>query len=155
MAETHITLDGDQKAFVVQALARFDTPTQVAEKVKEEFGLDVSRQLVHAYDPTKYAGRNLSEDLRRLFEDTRAHFLKAVDEIPIANKAMRLDSLNRMAARAEKQGNLGLAARLHEQAAKEMGGQFTNRVDHTSSDGSMSPRGLNDFYADKAKEGGE
>lgn len=33
--------------------------------------------------------------------------------------------------------------------------RYGDKLDVTSSDGSMSPRGLNDFYADKAKEGGE
>jgi hypothetical protein len=36
--------------------------------------------------------------------------------------------------------NMALAAQLMEQAAKEMGGAYTNRqqVDHTNSDGSMN-----------------
>ena len=37
-------LPDEVKAFVVQALACFDTPSEVAKAVKEEFGLVVSRQ---------------------------------------------------------------------------------------------------------------
>lgn len=46
-------LNGEVKAFIVQALACFDTPSQVAEQVKKEFGLEVSRQQVESHDPTK------------------------------------------------------------------------------------------------------
>lgn len=35
-------LNDDQKLFIVQALACFDTPTQVIEAVKQEFGVEVA-----------------------------------------------------------------------------------------------------------------
>jgi hypothetical protein len=50
-------LSGPVKAFIVQRLARFDAPSQVVKAVKEEFGLDVSRQRVHFYDPTTKASQ--------------------------------------------------------------------------------------------------
>ena len=34
-------LKSDVKAFIVQALACFDTPTQVSQAVKQEFDIDV------------------------------------------------------------------------------------------------------------------
>ncbi|MEN1613625.1 DUF2280 domain-containing protein, partial [Pseudomonas aeruginosa] len=45
------TLNSDVKAFIVQALACFDTPSQVAESVKKEFGIEVSRQQIESHDP--------------------------------------------------------------------------------------------------------
>ena len=45
-------LSPEVKAFIVQALACFDTPTQIASQVKQEFGLDISIQQVSSYDPT-------------------------------------------------------------------------------------------------------
>jgi hypothetical protein len=63
-------LKDDVKAFIVQALACFDKPTQVVAQVKETFKLDVTRQQVETYDPTKYAGRTLNIKWRTLFEDT-------------------------------------------------------------------------------------
>jgi len=50
-------LRSEVKAFIVHALACFDTPSQVVEAVKKEFGVDVSRQTCEGHDPTKYAGR--------------------------------------------------------------------------------------------------
>jgi hypothetical protein len=128
------------KAFIVQGLACFDTPTQVAQAVKQEFNFEVSRQQVAQHDPTKVAGRTLASKWVGLFEDTRKRFREEVADIPIANKAVRLRALDRMVTKAEGMKNMALAAQLMEQAAKEMGGAYTNRqqVDHTNSDGSMN-----------------
>lgn len=120
-------LKDEVKAFIVQALACFDKPTQVAAAVKEQFGLTVSRQQCEAYDPTKYVGRSLHLKWRTLFEDTRARFRVETAEIPIANRAVRLRSLDRMAGKAEDKGNIPLAIQIIEQAAKEVGDVYVNR----------------------------
>ncbi|MEE8875946.1 DUF2280 domain-containing protein [Pseudomonas helleri] len=120
-------LRDEVKAFVVQALACFDTPSQVVSSVKAEYGLDVTRQQCEAYDPTKYAGRNLHLKWRTLFEDTRKRFREETAEIPIANRAYRLRGLGRMAEKAESMRNLALTAQLYEQAAKEVGDVYVNR----------------------------
>lgn len=46
------TLNDSVKQFIVQALACYDTPQQVSDTVKEEFGQEVPRQQVALYDPT-------------------------------------------------------------------------------------------------------
>jgi len=86
-------LRDEVKAFVVQALACFDTPSQVVASVKETFGIDVTRQQCEAYDPTKYVGRSLNQKWKTLFEDTRARFREETAEIPIANRAYRLRTI--------------------------------------------------------------
>lgn len=120
-------LTSDVKAFIVQALACFDTPTQVSQAVKQEFDIDVTRQQVEQHDPTKRAGANLAVKWRTLFEDTRKRFREEVAEIPIANRAFRLRGLGRMAEKAEGMRNLALTAQLYEQAAKECGDMYVNR----------------------------
>jgi len=120
-------LTSDVKAFIVQALACFDTPTQVSQAVKQEFDIDVTRQQVEQHDPTKRAGANLAAKWRTLFEDTRKRFREEVAEIPIANRAFRLRGLGRMAEKAENMRNLALTAQLYEQAAKECGDMYVNR----------------------------
>lgn len=129
------TLTDDVKAFVVQALACFDTPTQVASAVKEEFGLEITRMQVSTYDPHKHMGRNLSKKWREIFEATRKAFLKDQASIPIANQNFRLRALDRLYQNAASRGNAALAAQLLEQAAKESGGSFTNRREMTGKDG--------------------
>lgn len=116
-----------EKRFIVRALACWDTPTQVAKAVKEEFGIELQRQQVGYYDPTKALGADLSKELTELFHETRAKFKSELDAIPIANQAYRLRTLERMAREAEQQGNKALVAQLMEQAAKETGGAYTNR----------------------------
>ncbi|WP_280041263.1 DUF2280 domain-containing protein [Pseudomonas sp. Hg5Tf] len=120
-------LKSDVKAFIVQALACFDTPTQVSQAVKQEFDIDVTRQQVEQHDPTKRAGANLAAKWRTLFEDTRKRFREETAEIPIANRAYRLRALGRIAERAETMKNLPLAIQVLEQAAKEVGDIYVNR----------------------------
>ncbi|TDR46259.1 hypothetical protein EDF80_105294 [Pseudomonas brenneri] len=120
-------LKNDVKAFIVQALACFDTPTQVSQAVKQEFDVDVTRQQVEQHDPTKRAGVNLAAKWQTLFHDTRKRFREETAEIPIANRAYRLRGLGRMAEKAESMRNLALTAQLYEQAAKEVGDVYVNR----------------------------
>jgi hypothetical protein len=120
-------LKDDVKAFIVQALACFDKPTQVVAQVKETFKLDVTRQQVETYDPTKYAGRTLNIKWRTLFEDTRKRFREETAEIGIANRAYRLRALDRLAEKAESKGNMPLVMQIIEQAAKEVGDLYVNR----------------------------
>jgi hypothetical protein len=128
-------LTREQQTYVVQALACFDQPSVVVTAVKKEFGLMISPQLVEAYDPTKTAGRKLSERWRALFETTRKAFLEEIASIAIRHRAVRLRALQRMADRAETQGNIVLASSLLKQAAKEVGDIFTNRRELTGKDG--------------------
>lgn len=120
-------LSEDVKRFIVQALACYDSPLQVADSVKEEFGLIVPRQQVELYDPTKHAGRALSKKWRVLFEATREDWKKGATEVPIANRVFRLRVLDRLATKAERMKNAGLALRILEQAAKEVGDVYVNR----------------------------
>lgn len=142
------------KRFIINALAAFDSPSQVAASVEEEFGYKVSRQAVEGHDPTKHAGRKLSKKWRDLFEVARATFIAEATQVPIAHRSTRLRVLHRMVQVAERKGNFAMASKLLEQAAKEMGNAFTNKVDLTSSDGSMSPPGLGHFYGGESKPEG-
>lgn len=135
-------LSPEVKAFIVKALACFDTPTQIAAQVKQEFSLSISIQQVSSYDPTKAIGKNLGQKWVDLFNATRTRFQTEITDIPIANKAYRLRALDRMMTKAESMRNMALASSLIEQAAKEVGDAYTNRqkVEHTSPDGSMTPK---------------
>lgn len=120
-------LPDEVKRHIVQALACFDAPSVVVASVKAEFDLVVSRQQVETYDPTKHAGRTLSEKWRALFDQARKSFVEDSSQIAIAHRSTRLRALQRMATVAEGKGNFPLAAQLHKQAAEEMGNAYTNR----------------------------
>lgn len=132
-------LTAEAQAYVVQALACFDSPGQVAEAVKREFGLAISPQAIEAYDPTKRAGRNLAKKWLELFEASRKSFLEDTADIAISHRPVRLRTLQRMAVKAEERGNMVLAASLLEQAAKEVGDSYTNRRELTGKDGKDLP----------------
>ncbi|ANB87974.1 hypothetical protein SG90_005515 [Acinetobacter baumannii] len=104
----------------------------MVEQVKQEFGVDISRSQCECYDPTKYSGRNLSKKFVELFELTREKFDKGLIDIPIANKYYRLKQYQRQ---LEKTRNVKTALKILEQAAKDIGGQFTNRQEITGKDG--------------------
>ncbi|HEI6804855.1 TPA: DUF2280 domain-containing protein [Yersinia enterocolitica] len=135
-------LKPEVKAFIVQALACYDTPSQVVAQVKQEFSLTLTLQQVSSYDPTKAIAKNLGQKWIDLFNSTRSRFQTEISDIPIANRAYRLRALDRMATKAESMKNFAMTAQLMEQAAKEVGDAYTNRqkVDHTSSDGSMASK---------------
>ena len=122
------------KAFIVQRLACYDTPQQVADAVNEEYGLTVDRRQVQTYDPER-SGQKPAEKWCALFEATRKKFLESVDDLPIAQKSYRLRRLQEMARKAEHNKNYVLAAQILEQAAKETGGMYTNRREITGKDG--------------------
>ncbi|MFD1558672.1 DUF2280 domain-containing protein [Paraburkholderia silviterrae] len=131
------TLTDDVKRRIVQGLACYDTPSQVARAIKEEFGLSVTPQQCEAYDPTKAAGKGVGKKYRAIFEAARAAYLQDQELIPIAHRARRLRILDRMCNEAEARGNVKLTMKLLEQAAKEVGGMYTttHKLEHTGKGG--------------------
>ena len=121
------------KIFIVQALACRDTPQEVAELVKQEFKISIERSQVAAYDPTKISGKNLSKKFVDLFHKTRTDFDAGLVDIPIANKHYRLKQYQKQLERNSK--NVVMSLKILEQAAKDVGGQFTNRQEITGKDG--------------------
>lgn len=132
-------LTDEVQTFVVTSLAMFDTPMTVADAVKKDFGIEITRQAVECYDPTKKAGAKLAEKWKALFEEARKAFVEDTASIAISHKTVRLRALQRMSEKAEDMRNLPLAAALLEQAAKEMGNAFTNRRELTGKDGKDLP----------------
>jgi hypothetical protein len=118
-------LTSEQQIFIVQGLACMMSPTEVVEAVKDEFGITVTRQQVWNYDPKN--GQSIAADLVDIFNKTREAWEKESISVRIANRAHRLNRLDRLAVKAERARNLPLAAQLLEQAAKECGGAYTNK----------------------------
>ncbi|WP_151984964.1 DUF2280 domain-containing protein [Acinetobacter radioresistens] len=123
------TLKEPVKIFIVQALACRDTPQEVADLVKQEFDIEIDRMQCSSYDPTKVAGRNLSKKYVQLFNDTRQKFDDGLIDIPIASKYYRLKQYQKQ---LEKTKNAKTILKILEQAAKDVGGQFTNKTEVTS-----------------------
>ena len=120
--KTKSILTDEMKAFVVRGLARYETPTRVAAAVKAQFGIEIDRRQVFAYDPA--GSRPPARRWIDLHAATRAKFLQASAEIGIAQKLVRLRMLDRLANRADENNQIARAAALLEQAAKECGGFY-------------------------------
>ncbi|RTL63697.1 MAG: DUF2280 domain-containing protein [Hyphomicrobiales bacterium] len=135
---------------IVCDLAAFATPSEVADLVRQEAGVDVSRQSIEAYDPTTRAGRNLTTKWRVLFEEARAAFLRETSSIGISHRAVRLRRLEALYRAAADKGDLVVAAELLEQAAREVGDCFKGRRHIPAAPETYRPRSLAEFYADVA-----
>lgn len=122
------------KLFIVRSLAVFNTPEETAKLVNEEYkDLNVSRQQCERYDPTKRAGQDLSQELRKDFEVTRLEFLAKPNNIPIANLSVRLQRLENQYQKHSK--NRVAALNILRQAAEDVGGKYTNKTELTGAGG--------------------
>ncbi|WP_186198198.1 DUF2280 domain-containing protein [Burkholderia gladioli] len=110
------------KARIVQGLACFDSPSQVARDIYAEFGLTVTPQHCESYDPTKAAGAKVGKQRRAEFESIRAAFLADLGKTATSHRAVRLRRLERLMTRAEASGNIVLTAQLLDQIARECEG---------------------------------
>src|SRR3569833_268377 len=122
-------LDRQHKVFIVERLACFYTPTEIQTELQEVHDVKVSLSQVAFYDPDGAQGsRELSQELRDIHKRVRDAFLEHTERIPIANKAYRLQELQKLYRKAK---NPKSAAAFLEQAAKESGGQYTNKSEVT------------------------
>ncbi|MDC4995490.1 DUF2280 domain-containing protein [Acinetobacter baumannii] len=126
-------LKKEVKLFIVRSLAVFNTPTETAELVNQEYGIKVTKQQCEKYDPTKRAGENLSEELRIDFEKTREMFLGKPEAIPISNLAVRMQRYENQYQKHSR--NRVAAMNILKQAAQDIGGQFTNKTELTGAGG--------------------
>ncbi|MEQ1389665.1 DUF2280 domain-containing protein [Acinetobacter radioresistens] len=113
------------KIFIVQSLACFETPQQVADAVQQRFGIEIDRRQCEGYDPTKFSGRNLSKKLTELFHQTRQDFRENIEDIAIANKAFRLRELQKMYEDSGR--NKRVKQNLLKQAFQETDGRVTKQ----------------------------
>lgn len=115
----------DVKIFIVERLAMFGRPLEIAAAVKEEFGIDIPRQQVEVYDPEKGCVVKkwvaLHAATRQAFTDKRAG-------LAITHRSWRLQQLEEMARETRKKKNYKLAKELLEQAAKEDGDFYVNNA---------------------------
>lgn len=129
-------LTEEQKAFVVQRLACWDTPQEAVNALREEHRVEIAPQSAEAYDPTKRAGRNLSTKWRELFEQTRKNFINDIEtHVPEANKAVRVRHLAHAARTFKTKGNYVAMKEMLEAVAKELGNVHSNRRELTGKDG--------------------
>lgn len=121
------TLSERQQFFVVASLACFRRPSQVAEALKDRFGVDASLQQIEYYDPTKaHSKQGLAAKWRTLFWETRKRYTEGAAEVAAAHQRYRLERIQRLLDDPTLRKNPKLVLDALEQAAKERGGMFVN-----------------------------
>ncbi|WP_086381843.1 DUF2280 domain-containing protein [Caballeronia sordidicola] len=108
------------KRYIVRLLAQGDSPIEVVRAVAQDFSLEVSVQTVNRYHPDKPTGDCLSKPLRELFYSTRKAFVESPDNLPMAQKAIRLRRLDTQYEMALEAGTLKIALTAIDLARKEM-----------------------------------
>lgn len=119
-------LTTEQKMLVIQRLACWRTPTEVATELKATFGIDVPLTTIVYYDPDT-AGTDLSKEFRELFKQLRSAYVQDTTNIAISHRRKRIEELYDLYATDKKRGATALAANHLAQIAKEMGDVYTNR----------------------------
>lgn len=117
-------LSEEVKTYIVQRLACFRTPSEVAKEVKEEYGVEVTRQAVRSFNPLQCP---VAKKWTAIFDKTRKRYLESVADEGVSHQAHRVRELGNLYRRALLKNNLPLAADLLERVARELGGSYTNR----------------------------
>lgn len=113
-------LTPQQKQFVVEQLAAFGTPSEVAKGLLEQFGVTVAPHVVAAYDPTRRAGQRCPALWKRRFLEAREAMLHGRPSA-LASRSVRLQQREKMFRRAIEQEDFLLANRILDSIAREVG----------------------------------
>lgn len=115
---------------------------------------DASDAYRGAYDTSKMNDASINREAKRLMDNPKiatriAELRKPAIEAAQITLTDHLNDLKRLRDLAERDGKYS-AAVAAEAARGKASGLYTDKVDLTSSDGTMSPKGktLKDFYAD-------
>jgi len=123
-----------EKAFIVRSLAQFMEPSQVVEAVKENFKIDVSRQQVECYDPTKVAGADLSQEFIDMFHEARKKYIEQpIYNVEGANDIVQLQILSDLLV--AKKSNVVMSIKLIDQMQKIVKGHYEKKIEITGKDG--------------------
>jgi hypothetical protein len=134
-AEPRNTLPHKVQKFIVEQNACDEKPSDVVKAVKEEFGVDVTRQAVERYDPTKAYGAHLRQALVDYYWEVREKYEQQEEKRGIGSISYRLRRLGVLERTAFARGNSLEARECMKQAAEDKGGKYTNRREMTGANG--------------------
>jgi hypothetical protein len=117
-------LNEEQKAFLIRCRAQFMRARDISDAFREAFGADIDRRQLFTYS---LDFPKLAPKWRELHDRLREDFITKIDAIPIANRAFRLQELQRHYETMKDKRAVGVCQSILEQAAKESGDAFTNK----------------------------
>lgn len=154
-------LTDEQKTFIVMSFARYARRQDIMRAVHDTWGIEVTKSQMDLYDPRAARNRVTPARFRKwqpLYDETRDALKANVSQIPVANAEYRLHVLDEMIEEARGKKQYRLVAELLEQAAKEVGGVFTNtrevkaKVDHTHRTEEATEEERRAILADKLRD---
>jgi hypothetical protein len=134
VTDTPGKLTDEQKEYVVERLAAFDSPAEIAKDLLQDFDVAITRQSIEFYDPTKVNGRNCPERWKALFFARRQEIIDGNARLGAVHQMVRIRWLERMATAAMAQGNHAIAVRILERIHKEVGAGVAKRAAQALSD---------------------
>jgi hypothetical protein len=118
MPSTH-TLSDEQKTYIVERLATYDPPAEIAYGLKTMFGVDMTPRSIAQYQPGMARGKKLSHPLRALFWQTRKNFILTHDDIFAMDLLMRIGLRERVFLEAWADRQWGIANDILDAIAEE------------------------------------
>ena len=82
-------LTREQQIHVVRRLAAYDGPAEIARDMRRQFGIEITRQAIAQYDPTK--GSECAEAWAELFRAARREYMD--DKADRAGKSRRVERI--------------------------------------------------------------
>jgi hypothetical protein len=112
-------LTDEQKTYIVERLASYDDPAEIAFGLKTQFGVDITPRAVAHYQPGMVRGKKLSEPLQALFWQARKTFVLTHDEIWAMDLLMRTSLRERALLEAWAAHQCGIANDILDAIAQE------------------------------------
>jgi hypothetical protein len=113
---------------VVTRLAHYQKSGAIARSLKEKYGIEISRQGIEWYDPTKRSSRPYDDEWTALFREERKKALQGIPDVSFADRTARLQALDCMARIKINAGDTREARACLEQIAREVGGYIRART---------------------------
>ena len=131
-----------QKDYVIRRLAAYDTPIEIQRDLREKFGVEITRQAVEVYDPTRRprCGKQSAD----AFFGARGALLASEPDAPLSLRKDELRRRERLVLRSIET----LADRILKSIDAGNGDVFAKRADRISDDDRL--RALQSF-ADRLK----
>jgi hypothetical protein len=132
-------LTDEQKSYLVMRFACFASPSEVIEELKNRWNVLATTEQVVYYNASVLSGVKLADKWKALFEKFRAAYIADAQNVAIAHSAYRLHRMQKLLDSKAVEKNVVLQLAILEQAAKEVGGSYTNKREHSGPGGAPIP----------------
>jgi hypothetical protein len=112
-------LTAKQKIYIVERLAIYDEPAEIAYGLKAIFGIEITPRSVAEYLPGMARGKRLSEPLKALFWQIRKSYVLTHDKVYTLDIATRLLLLERAANEAGAARRHGIADEIQDAISED------------------------------------